>query len=143
MTTPLYWFVSSDVVWQRLKNCLVFLILVCSLGTLRAQERILVVDDQGYPVSFAVVRNESGTSIGSTDMDGYPDTTDPLLQVVFVDGKRVGTLIRDTIGKMYRVNMDIVKARNEPKEKRTRQVTLKELDSEDMWNFVYGMGEDG
>ena len=254
---------------------LLFLLVFCSVIGLNAQERIQVVDDQGYPVSFAIVRNESGASIGSTNMDGYlpdlgdaktisishvgyepkkvrvagiranlikletsnfylqqvkvtadkpviriraffrtyaddaselvvyhsglvdffinparddenynllsevryvhrdykreysastftslgtfsmieaikrspefevADTTDPLLQVIFVGGKRVGTLIRDSVGKVLRLNIDIVKARNESKTKHTKTGRVDELESEDMWNFVYGMGEDG
>lgn len=254
---------------------LLYISITCIVFTLSAQERIQVVDDQGYPVSFAIVRNERGASIGSTNMDGYlpalgdaktisishvgydpktlrvasirgnriklepsnfylqqlnvtsdkpvirlhaffrtyvddaaelmvyhsglvdfyitpardneshellsevkyvhqdykreygsvpftslgtfsmieaikrspefevADTTDPLLQVVFVDGKRIGTLIRDTIGKMYRLNMDIVKIRNESKVKHTKQGDVDEVGAEDMWNFVYGLGEDG
>ena len=258
-----------------MRRLLFLLFAISALTTLCAQERIRVLDDQGYPVSFAIVRNEQGVSMGSTDIDGYlpalgdaktislshvgyepkkvrvasirenrikletsnfylqqvkvtadkpviriraffrtyaddaaelvvyhsglvdfyinparddeshellseikyvhrdykneynavpftslgtfsmieaikrspefevADTTDPLLQVIFVDGKRVGTLIRDTIGEAYRLNIDIVKVRNESKAKRTKQGRVDEIDSEDMWNFVYGMGEDG
>ena len=54
-----------------MKKAAVIVLMLLVTCTLQAQECIQVVDEQGFPLSFAAVRSEEGLSLGYTDIDGY------------------------------------------------------------------------